>query len=68
MPRYFVNENAQANGDHEVHKYTCDHPPIPVNRYDLGDHPDCHSAVRAAKRIYPKSNGCYHCSRECHTT
>lgn len=67
MARYFVNENAQPNGDHEVHKHTCDHPPFPVNRLDLGDHPDCQSAVRAAKRTYPQSNGCFHCSRECHT-
>jgi hypothetical protein len=67
MPKYYVNRNAQTNGDHEVHKHDCDHPPISVNRHDLGEHTNCQSAVRKAKETYSQSNGCYYCCRECHT-
>ena len=67
--RYYVNRNEQANGDHEVHKaYGCPTPAEPENQVDLGDHPNCHSAVAAAKRIFPQSDGCANCSPECHTT
>lgn len=47
MPYYYVNKNAQLNGDHEVHeKNNCPNPPNFENRKDLGWHVDCHSAVR----------------------
>ena len=69
MPAYYVNKVAQPNGDHEVHIYdNCPTPAHPQNRYPLGDHVSCQSAVRAAKAIYPSANGCYHCSYPCHTT
>lgn len=67
MANYYVNSNAQANGDHEVHRDGCDYMPAPENRISLGPHPNCHSAVAAAKKIYRQSNGCYYCSKECHT-
>ena len=67
MARYYVNRDSQPNGDHEVHTVNCSHPPLPTNRLDLGEHPNCQSAVREAKRTYVKSNGCYYCCRECHT-
>ncbi len=65
--RYYVNQNAQANGDHEVHQSTCSWIPDEANRLYLGDHPSCAPAVAQARRIYPKSNGCAHCSPDCHT-
>ncbi|TNE56928.1 MAG: hypothetical protein EP340_10395 [Alphaproteobacteria bacterium] len=68
MPHYYVNRNEQNNGDHEVHTDGCPHPPDFANRHDLGFHSDCRSAVRAAKYIYPQSNGCYWCCTDCHTT
>lgn len=68
MYKYFVNKNAQANGDHEVHKANCSYLPEPYNRIDLGYHINCHSAVTAAKQYYLKSNGCYYCSNDCHTS
>ncbi|TNE36007.1 MAG: hypothetical protein EP347_12110 [Alphaproteobacteria bacterium] len=68
MPHYYVNKNEQDNGDHEVHTDGCPHPPDPWNRHDLGYHDNCQAAVRAAKKIYPQSNGCYYCCNECHTT
>lgn len=65
--RYYVNDNAQANGDHEVHTFSCSFIPQAVNRTFLGDFSTCRPAVATAKRIYPRSNGCYYCSRSCHT-
>lgn len=63
---YYVNKNEQANGDHEVHKATCDRLPEPENRLSLGDFTNCHDAVREAKKHYRQSDGCYYCSPECH--
>lgn len=68
MARYYVNKNAQANGDHEVHTTGCPTPADPINRLDLGEHLTCHSAVRAAKKIYPQSDGCANCCPNCHTS
>jgi len=68
MALYYVNKNAQANGDHEVHKSGCSYMPSSENRMYLGDFSNCHGAVREAKKTYPQSNGCYYCSYECHTS
>jgi hypothetical protein len=69
MTRYIVNTNAQANGDHEVHRDdgSCGHMPDLANRKALGDHATCAPAVAKAKQSYPQSNGCYYCSEACHT-
>jgi hypothetical protein len=32
MAKYCVNTNAQPNGDHEVHKYSCERLPAEENR------------------------------------
>ncbi len=66
MKTYYVNTNAQANGDHEVHEKGCvfmPHAPLL-----LGEFSSCHGAVAKAKMIYPKANGCNTCSRPCHTS
>lgn len=68
MERYYVNKNAQNNGDHEVHKENCEWLPDTSNRLYLGQFSNCRDAVKEAKKHYPKSNGCYYCCRECHTT
>lgn len=67
MTKYYVNKNAQANGDHEVHKSGCSYMPDPENRLYLGIFSTCRGAVAEAKRYYPQSNGCYYCSIVCHT-
>ena len=67
MPDYFVNKNAQDNGDHEVHTTGCDYMPLNHNRIFLGDFATCQEAVVEAKKTYPVSNGCAYCSNECHT-
>ena len=66
--RYYVNKNAQSNGDHEVHEATCSRCPAEENRIYLGDFSSCGPAVQEAKKHYPQSNGCYYCSNACHTT
>ena len=67
MASYYVNKNAQLNGDHEVHTTGCSFMPDVGNRIYLGEFSNCRDAVREAKKHYPQSNGCYYCSRECHT-
>lgn len=68
MKAYYVNKQAQANGDHEVHHEGCLYLPFPGNRIDLGNYSSCHEAVKEAKKTYPQSNGCFYCCRDCHTS
>ncbi len=68
MSSYYVNKNAQSNDDHEVHTTGCPFLPEEQNRIYLGEFPYCSSAVTEAKKYYPQSNGCYYCSKDCHTT
>ena len=67
MASYYVNDNAQANGDHEVHREGCSFMPYPQNRTYLGEYEYCAPAVAKAKQYYYQSNGCYYCSKACHT-
>ncbi|TCC99955.1 hypothetical protein EZ437_17095 [Pedobacter psychroterrae] len=67
MENYYVNRQAQSNGDHEVHKGTCSYLPSVENRLYLGQFSSCTSAVSEAKKHYSKADGCYHCSPRCHT-
>jgi len=68
MASYYVNKNSQANGDHEVHKSGCSRLPNPENRQYLGEFSNCRDAVRKAKDFYTRVNGCFYCSKECHTS
>lgn len=68
MEAYYVNRQAQYNGDHEVHKSTCSYMPSSSNALYLGMFSNCHDAVKEAKKHYAKSNGCKFCCLPCHTT
>ena len=68
MKHYYVNDKEQSNGDHEVHHQDCYYLPATENRTYLGYFSTCKEAVSKAKETYWKSNGCYFCSKECHTT
>ena len=68
MTSYYVNQNAQSNGDHEVHTEGCSFMPAVRNRFYLGQFSGCAGAVQAARQHYPQSNGCFYCSRMCHTS
>lgn len=64
---YYVNTNAQANGDHEVHEDGCSRMPLIFNRKYLGSFSNCKDAVEEAKKTYSTADGCYYCCKECHS-
>lgn len=64
---YYVNDNAQPNGDHEVHKDGCGWLAMAISKSYLGYYSTCGEAVIVAKRKYWQSNGCAYCSAACHT-
>ena len=66
--RYYVNKNAQWNGDHEVHNSGCSWLPDVSNRIYLGDFSTSRAAVREARKYYNQVNGCFYCCPESHTT
>ena len=68
MAKYYVNKNAQSNGDHEVHETGCKYLPADENRISLGYFDNCKDAVKKAKETYSTADGCYWCSNECHTS
>ena len=65
MDKYYVNNNPQPTGEREVHKEGCDHFPSD-NKY-LGEYKKCQEAIQKAKEYYENVDGCYWCTRECHT-
>lgn len=69
MPNYCVNRNPQAGGEHEVHNVdsSCSYLPDYSNRLELGRHANCDGAIEEAKKHYSNVDGCYYCSRDCHT-
>jgi hypothetical protein len=67
-PKYYVNDNAQPNGDHEVHIESCIYYSRMINKTDLGEHDSCQSAVLVAKKKHRQVNGCVYCCLPCHTS
>ncbi|WP_336827973.1 hypothetical protein [Sphingobacterium multivorum] len=68
MAKYYVNNRAQANGDHEVHQEGCIWLKLAVSTTYLGEHSNCVSAVAVAKIYFRQSNGCKYCNPSCHTS
>lgn len=68
MKKYYVNKNAQTNGDHEVHTDECYYYAFILNAEFLGYYYSCDEAVKEAKRRGYNANGCKTCSSTCHTT
>lgn len=66
MASYYVNQNQQSNGDHEVHVEGCSY--MPLYKTYLGEYSSCQPAVAKAKLTYSRANGCYWCCRACHTS
>jgi hypothetical protein len=66
--KYYVNNHAQSNGDHEVHDETCRYLSSITSKSYLGDFSNCKDAVREAKKTYPTADGCATCSPGCHTS
>jgi hypothetical protein len=67
MDRYYVNDQPQPTGEHEVHKESCTHGPSSQNQKYLGEFSNCKAAVAEARKIYDEVDGCYFCAKECHT-
>ena len=71
MLNYYLNSNAQSNGDHEVHKETCPYYynyKIGGNFIYIGTFFNEQEAVKQAKKLYPvyKIDGCAHCCPNAH--
>lgn len=65
MASYYVNNNAQPNGDHEVHVAGCNY--FPTNAMYLGEYGSCVPAVAKARQTHSRADGCYWCCNPCHT-
>jgi hypothetical protein len=68
MAYYYLNKNAQANGDHEVHTGSCSWLPDIDNREYLGSYASSYSAIIRARALHPywHIDGCAHCCPESH--
>lgn len=66
--RYYVNTNAQSNGQHEVHCVTCHWLPDVSNRIYLGDFSTSQQAVKEAHKYYNNVDGCAFCCPESHNS
>lgn len=65
MSHYCADRNKSSKGSHEVHESSCGYLPQAGDRLELGIHPNCQSAVVAAKRVYAQSTGCSICCPDC---
>ncbi len=66
MAYYYVNKNAQPNGEHEIHNGVCPWLPPVRNIFYLGEYNSCFEALEVATQHYNQVNGCVHCSELCH--
>ena len=64
--KFYVNKNAQATGEHEVHREDCFWLSLATDVLYLGDLSSCAEAIRAARRVYFNVDGCKFCCKECH--
>lgn len=69
MPNYYYNKNLDKKGNHEVHTEDCSFLPNVNNREYIGFELNCKNAIDRVKRETGRNNfdGCYYCSKECHT-
>jgi len=67
MDHYYVNNNDQPSGEHEVHKEDCSFLKIANSKKYLGYYSNCKDAVKKAKETYTNVDGCYYCCNACHT-
>ena len=65
--RYYVNDNPQSTGEHEIHNEKCHWLKLTKSTTPLGEHHNCHSALIVAKGIYEVVDGCADCCPDCHT-
>ncbi len=71
MNNYYLNKNAQSNGDHEIHKESCYYYYMYKGGYNfelLGAFSTEFEAIRYARRKYPylRIDGCAYCCPSIH--
>ena len=64
---YYVNDRPQTNGVYIVHRLGCLWMPYINSKTALGQHDHCRDAMREARKVYPRVNGCEICLEECHS-
>jgi len=67
LSKYYLNKNAQSNGDHEVHKFGCKYMPNENNRISLGSFSHSYEAIKRAREYFLAVNGGYNCLPDCAT-
>lgn len=65
---YWLHDEPQEDDTFFLHTDVCEYLPKLESRTPLGLHADCWSAVRQARFIRNKVEGCPYCSPACHTT
>ena len=68
MSIYYVDINANSNGDHEIHLLGCSLMPVHTQRVYLGNFENCFDALDFAIKYFTKSSACNYCLKECHMT
>ena len=66
MEYYYLNQNAQPTGEHEIHKASCKFLTHMSNCIKLGYFYRAYDALIAARKYYNNVDGCYYCSPEIH--
>lgn len=65
--QYYVNMEADENGQHLIHHPGCRHFPHSRNRLYLGIFFKCEEAIAEAQKHYKQVNGCPRCSVNCYS-
>ena len=63
---FYVNNNPQPTGEHEIHKEGCEKLKEVKSRIYIGYCLNCKEAIERAAKIYPKVDGCYYCCDKYH--
>ncbi|QPK64164.1 hypothetical protein IVG45_04100 [Methylomonas sp. LL1] len=67
MAEFYIETNAQPNGDHIVHNANCSLLPAKDAIRYLGSIASCASAVKKAAESFKQVNGCPQCATTCHS-
>ncbi len=68
MDIFYIDLRTKENGENEMHRSGCKHLPEQTKRYYVGLFGTCNEALKEAKKIFPKSNGCPFCCKACCST
>lgn len=67
MAEFYIEINAQANGDHVVHRAECSILPAKETIRYLGSIASSASALKKAAESFRQVNGCPQCATTCHS-